>query len=105
MVPEALRICVPTQNKARQHPTGRHWVDNLLRPTLLVHQFLRSEREGSWHLQQKSGANAPLFLHRWSYPLCQIYHLAPTRDEGLLPEAVKHDLEAGAHVCQHSQGH
>ena len=34
-----LEIC-------RQHPTGRHWVDNLIKPTLLVHQLLRSEREG-----------------------------------------------------------
>ena len=30
---------------ARLHPTGRHWVDNFLLPTLLVHQFERAERE------------------------------------------------------------
>ena len=30
---------------ARLHPTGRHWVDNFLLPTLLIHQFDRSDRE------------------------------------------------------------
>ena len=30
---------------ARLHPTGKHWVDNFLLPTLLVHQFERAERE------------------------------------------------------------
>ena len=36
----------------RQHPTGKHWVDNLITPTLLVHQLLRSKREGDFQLQQ-----------------------------------------------------
>ena len=31
---------------ARLHPTGRHWVNNFLLPTLLIHQFERAEREG-----------------------------------------------------------
>ena len=34
---------------AHLHPTGRHWVDNFLLPTLLVHQFERAEREGDIH--------------------------------------------------------
>ena len=33
------------------HPTGRHWVDNFLLPTLLIHQFERAEREGDVHLK------------------------------------------------------
>ena len=37
---------------ARLHPTGRHWVDNFLLPTLLDHQFERAEREGDIHLKQ-----------------------------------------------------
>ena len=31
--------------KTRLHPTGHHWVDNLVTPTLLIHQLLRSERD------------------------------------------------------------
>ena len=37
---------------AQLHPTGRHWVDNVLLPTLLIHQFERAEREGDYHLKQ-----------------------------------------------------
>ena len=37
---------------ARLHPTGRHWVDNFLLPTLLIHQFERAERECDYHLKQ-----------------------------------------------------
>ena len=36
---------------ARRHPTGRHWVDNFLLPTLLIHQFERAEREGNIDLK------------------------------------------------------
>ena len=36
---------------ARMHPTGRHWVDNFLLPTLLIHQFERAEREGDIQLK------------------------------------------------------
>ena len=35
-----------------QHPTGKHWVDNMIKPTLLVHQLLRAEREADFMLQQ-----------------------------------------------------
>ena len=37
---------------ARIHQTGRHWVDNFLLPTLLIHQFERAEREGDVYLKQ-----------------------------------------------------
>ena len=31
--------------RAQLHPTGRQWVYNLITPTLLAHQLIRSERE------------------------------------------------------------
>jgi hypothetical protein len=34
------------------HPTGQHWVNNFLLPTLLIHQFERAEREGNIYLKQ-----------------------------------------------------
>ena len=37
---------------ARLHPTGRHWVDNFLLPTVLIHQFERAEREDDYYLKQ-----------------------------------------------------
>ena len=57
--------------KACLHPTGRHWIDNLITPTLLAHQLLRSEREGY---------SIVILLHSWSPPLCQIYLVALPRD-------------------------
>ena len=32
--------------------TGRHWVDNLILPTITIHQFICVKREGDWILQQ-----------------------------------------------------
>ena len=37
---------------ASKHPTGKHWVKNFIKPTILAHQFLRAEREGDWSYQQ-----------------------------------------------------
>ena len=37
---------------ARLHPKSRHWVDNFLLPTVLIHQFERAEREGDYYLKQ-----------------------------------------------------
>ena len=37
---------------AHLHSSGRHWVDNFLLPTLLIHQFEHAEREGNIHLKQ-----------------------------------------------------
>lgn len=39
-------------DKAREHPTGRLWVDCLIRPTFITLNFLRTEREGDFLLQQ-----------------------------------------------------
>jgi len=37
---------------AREHPTGRLWVDCLIRPTLGAHQFERAECDCDYLLQQ-----------------------------------------------------
>ena len=37
---------------AREHPTGRLWVDCLIKPTLIALMFLRGERNGDFLLQQ-----------------------------------------------------
>ncbi len=37
---------------AREHPTGRLWVDCLVKPTLLALMFMRGERNGDYLLQQ-----------------------------------------------------
>ena len=37
---------------ARIHLTGQHWVDKFLLPTLLIHQFERTEQKGEVQLKQ-----------------------------------------------------
>ena len=39
-----------SMEEARTHPKGRYWVDNLLKPTVLTHQFIRAEID--WLFQQ-----------------------------------------------------
>ena len=64
--------------KARLHPTGRHWVDNLITPTLLIHQLLRSERLAlSTALHSTS---PPVLFHRWPPQLCKIPLMALPRN-------------------------
>ena len=69
---------------ARKHLLGRHWVNNLLMPTLLAHQFLRAERErdGNWLFQQLCIERMLLYilLQCGLHPLCLLYHLALAGD-------------------------
>ena len=80
------------------------WVDNLIVPTLIVHQFLRSEREGDWFLQQ-------LCLQRMLPNFFAAKHIHYARyitwhllDMRCLPAAAKADLVSGAFVCRHRHG-
>ena len=93
-----LEIC-------RQHPTGKHWVDNLITPTLLVHQLLRSEREGDFLLQQLTLERMlPYFFvaghhHYARYITHHVLEICY-----LLPPMAKTELMSGAFVCRHQEG-
>ena len=91
--------------RCRQHPTGRHWIDNLIKPTLLVHQLVRSEREGDVCLQQLTLERMlPYFFvaghHHYARYITQ--HLLEM--QYLLPQAARSELMAGAFVCRHQEG-
>lgn len=91
--------------RCRQHPTDRHWVDNLIKPTLLVHQLLRSEREGDFLLQQLTLERMlPYFFaaghHHYARYLT--HHLLEMRHQ--LPLVAKTELMSGAFVCHHQEG-
>ena len=87
---------------ARRHPTGRLWVDCLIKPTLLALQFLRAQKEGDFLLQQDSlKAMMPYFFAagHTNYARYISWYLRETEH---LPKEAKDDLLQGAHVCRHT---
>ena len=66
--------------EARQHPTGRHWVDNLLKQTLFADFF--SGREGRRLALPAAllGTDVTLLLQCRSHTLCSIHHMASAGD-------------------------
>ena len=91
--------------KARLHPTGRHWVDNLIMPTLITHQLLRAEREGDWLLQQLCIKRLLPYFFAAGHPNYARYLSWHTLEMSmLLPADAKEDLLSGAFVCRHKTG-
>ena len=85
--PNAFEDISQYLDAAREHPTGRLWVDSLIRPTLIAHQFQRAERDCDYRLQQHY------------YRQIQVIEM-----QHMLPDDAKMDLLAGAHVCRHRPG-
>ena len=96
----------PIMEEARKHPTGRYWVDNFLKPTVLTHQFIRAERERATGSSSSYvyGRMMPYLFSagQFHYPRYISWHLLDMRY--LLPPKAKANLLAGAHVCRHSEG-
>ena len=89
----------------RQHPTGRHWVDNLIKPTLLIHQLLRSEREGDCCLQQLTLERMlPYFFVAGHHHYARYITQNLLEMQYLLPQTARSELMAGAFVCRHREG-
>ena len=67
--------------EARKHPTGRYWVYNFLKPTVLTHQFIHAEREGNWLFQCTAmfGADVALLVQGGTVPLRSLHLVAPAR--------------------------
>ena len=90
--------------KARYHPTGKLWVDSFITLIMIAHQFLRTEREGDWLLQQHClEIMLPYFFvsghHHYARYIS--WHL---RDMQHLPDDAKQDLLHGTNACRHSDG-
>ena len=63
--------------RSRLYPNGRHRLDNIITPTLLAHQLLRSERERGLALHQ---ASITILFLRWTPHLYKVPLVAPSRD-------------------------
>ena len=85
---------------AREHPTGRLWVDCLIKPTRITLMFLRGERNGDFLLQQHC-INAMLpYIFAAGHHNYARYLSWYVRQMENLPQNAKEDLLAGAHVCR-----
>ena len=91
--------------RAQLRPTGRHWVDNLITPTLLAHQLIRSEREGDWLLQHLCIKRLlPYFFIAGHHNYARYLSWHCLELSVLLPAEAKDDLLSGALVCRHKAG-
>ena len=90
--------------RARQNETGRHWVDNFIAPTMLIHLFLRAEREGDFNLRNYAlyhMLRVFFVAGHVSYGRYMLQYLEGLKD---LPKKAIEDLENGAFVCRHMEG-
>jgi hypothetical protein len=90
--------------EARKNPTGRLWVDCLMKPTFIVHLFIRAEREGNWLLHHHCLQRMLPYFYaagHWHYARHISWYL---QEMSCLPQDAKTDLIAGAFVCRHSTG-
>ena len=86
--------------EAREHPTGRYWVHNFLKPTVLTHSC---RDRGQLALPAAMfGADVALLAHCGTVPLRSLHLVTPARYAP--PPKAKADLLAGAHVCRHCEG-
>ena len=90
---------------ARLHPTGRHWVDNFLLPTLLIHQFEHAEREGDYHLKQLTMERMLKYFFLAEHVQYASYLTQYLLEMRQLPAEAKRDLVLGAFVCRHHEGY
>ena len=66
-------------DEARKHPTGRYWVDNFLKPTVLTHQFIRAERGLLALPATMFGADVALLAQCWTVPPRSPHLMTPAR--------------------------
>ena len=91
--------------KSSLQPTGRHWVDNLITPTLLIHQLLRSERGGDWLLQQLCIRRLlPYFFIAGHHNYARYLSWHCLEMAVLVPAMATDDLLSGAFVSRHNAG-
>ncbi len=91
--------------EVRKHPTGRHWVDNFLVPTLLVHQFVRAEREGDFYFQQFTLKRMLKYFFIAGHVQYARYLAQYLLEMRALPDEAKQEVASGAFLCRHNKGH
>lgn len=91
--------------EARLKPTGRLWVDCLIIPVVLIHLFIRSEKEGDWllHLHALKHMIKYFFAAgHWHYARYALWYLMEMNSS--LPTDAAAMFLDGQHVCRHKKG-
>ncbi len=90
--------------QASKHPTGKLWVNCLIKPTLIAHRFIRAEREGNLLLREKCIEEMiPYFFSagHFNYARYLSHYLGEVRN---LPSEARQLLLEGCQVCRHNDG-
>ena len=90
---------------ARLHTMGRHWVDNLLLSTLLIHQFQRTEREGDYYLKQLTMERILKYFFLAGHVQYARYLTQYLLEMRHLSADAKRDLVSGSFVYRHYEGY
>ena len=91
-------------DEVRLLPTGRHWVDNFIIPTLLVHQLVRAEREGDFYLQKYALSKLLIYLFAAGHFHYARYLTQFLEEAKCFPSDVIAELKNGLFVCRHQAG-
>ena len=100
-----VKALVDELQKASQSPTGRMWIDCLIMPVVIIHMFLRTEREGDWLLHLYCVKQMlPYFFSagHWNYARFGFWYRHEM--QGALPDAAKEMFMRGDHVYRHREG-
>ena len=92
------------ENASSKSITSKHWVENLIKPVLLMVQFIRADREGEWALHLHAYKEMiPYFFaaNHTNYARYGLYYQRCM--EKLPPDILKHFLK-GEHVMRHQDG-
>ena len=85
--------------KASISRTSKHWIQNLIKPVLIIMTFVRAEREGDWSLHLWSVRHVCC----WSCKLCTIW-LYYLRSMERMPKTILTKFLKGDHVMRHQPG-
>lgn len=88
----------------RKHPTGRLWVDCLIKPTLIALRFMRAEREGDLLLREHCLAEMLPYFFATGHHHYARYITMYLQEVKSLPHEARKDLVKGCHVCRHATG-
>ena len=91
--------------KAQTSRTGKQWVECLIQPVIILHLYLRAERECDWLLHLYSLQRIlPNFYAAGHWNYVHYIHWYLLEMKTLLSEGVFESFLNGQHVCRHQEG-